>query len=395
MGRAMGERSLLGSADLSDEVLAEMVASSLRVGRVDLVTTEAEVFPYDLEALTTAGRFWVRGTARVVEPGDSAEPVGTTAPFAFFVKVVQSWARSPLFAMVPEPMREAALRMVPWQTEPEVYRSRLGEALPAGLRMPRALGVVDLDELSAAVWLMPVAVRPVLWDHDRHVRAARLLGRLAASPSVRPYGEVTARQGGLTVRDYAAGRLEHLILPALRSDDLWGHPLVSGAFGGELRGRLRAAVEGVPGYLRELDAVPLGTSHGDACTRNLLVTTDDDGFTLIDFGFWGRSQLGADLRQLLLGEVLMGERSALELPALEDDCLAAYVDGLRDEGCDVDAAVVQRSHALLMLLFSGLTAIPFEHLGKAPTDELRRVADERAQSARFILDLVDTTTPVG
>ncbi|EWT02514.1 hypothetical protein N865_05025 [Intrasporangium oryzae NRRL B-24470] len=391
----MGGRTVLGAADVSDELLATMVASSLGVGRVELVTTEAEVFPYDLDALTTAGRFWVRGTARVVDPGDGALPAVSTAPFAFFVKVVQSWARSPLFAMVPEPMREAALRMVPWRTEPEVYRSSLEAALPAGLRMPRALGVVDLDELSAAVWLMPVAIRSVPWDHDRHVRAARLLGRLAASPAVRPYSEAAAQQGGRSVRDYAAGRLEHLILPALRSDELWEHPLVSEAFRDELRGRLRAAADAVPAYLGELDAVPLGTSHGDACTRNLLVTDADDGFTLIDFGFWGRSQLGADLGQLLLGEVQMGERPARELPALEAACLTAYVEGLRDEGCDADAGVVRRSHALLMLLFSGLSAVPFEHLGRTPTAELRRLADERARSARFILDLVDATQPVG
>jgi hypothetical protein len=67
--------------------------------------------------------------------------------------------------------------------------------------------------------------------------------------------------------------------------------------------------------------------------------------------------------------------------------------GLRDEGCETPTETVQRAHALLMLLFSGFTAIPFEHLGLPPTAELRRIAHERATSLRFVLDLVEASTP--
>ena len=83
-------------------MLAEMVAAQLGVGRVELLTSVAEVAPYDLEALTTAGRFWVHGKARC---GD------TTMPYRFFVKVVQSWERSPFFAFVPTELREVATRL--------------------------------------------------------------------------------------------------------------------------------------------------------------------------------------------------------------------------------------------------------------------------------------------
>jgi hypothetical protein len=64
---------------------------------------------------------------------------------------------------------------------------------------------------------------------------------------------------------------------------------------------------------------------------------------------------------------------------------------LHREGCDVDAARVRRTHALLMLIFSGISAIPAEHLGSAPTPELLRISAERAAAARFMLDLVDAT----
>jgi hypothetical protein len=65
---------------------------------------------------------------------------------------------------------------------------------------------------------------------------------------------------------------------------------------------------------------------------------------------------------------------------------------MRAEGCNVPAAVVRRGHALLMLLYSGLSAVPFEHLGRPPSPALRRLFRARAACARFILDLVASTS---
>jgi hypothetical protein len=372
--------AVLGAADVEDAVLAGMVAEQLGVGEVEVATCCAEVVPYDLEALTTGGRFWVRGTARH-SSGEST--------YAFFVKLVQSWARSPLFHFVPDGLREHALATVPWRREPDVYRSDLDTRLPEGLRLPRAYGVFDIDDFSASVWLAVVDAEPVLWDLQRHAAAARLLGRLAAREDIAPIAE----RGAVPqpARTYASGRVEHLVAPALLGDDLWRHPLVAETFDDDLRDRLRAATARLPQMLDELDAMPVGTLHGDACTRNLLVEPGRDGFVLIDFGFWGRGPLGFDLTQLMLGEVQMGERPAAELPELERVCLAAYVEGLRAEGTEVPVGTVQRAHALLALLFTGLSAVPFEHLGEPVTDELLRVACERAAAARFLLDLVDAT----
>ncbi len=380
----MSDRTVLGAADLDDGRLAAMVAQQLGVNRVELLTSVAEISPYDLEALTTAGRYRVHGTARHDR---------TESPYAFFVKVVQSWSRSPIFAMVPEDMREAALAAMPWQREPQVYASDLGERLPAGLSMPRAYAVVELDELSAAVWLEVVDVDPVRWDLTRFARAAHLLGRLAASERVSPLGAIGEVPD--VARMYYGSRFRGQVLPALHDDDLWAHPLMAAAFDRQLRDDMRAAADDMLVRIPELDAVPVLTSHGDACTRNLLVRRGaDDGFVLIDFGFWGRCPAGFDLTQLLVGEVQLGERAAGELPALEEACLPAYVEGLAAEGVEIDLDVVRRAHALMMLLFTGLSAIPFELLEGAPTEEKVRVARERAAAARFMLDLADTTAPV-
>ncbi len=175
---------------------------------------------------------------------------------------------------------------------------------------------------------------------------------------------------------------------------MWAHPLIAGAFDDRLRADLLAAAENLPAMVDELESMPVGTAHGDACTRNLLVRPGSEALVLIDFTFWGEGPLGADLSQLLVGEVQVGDRAASSLPDLEEVCVPAYVAGLHSEGCHVDEAVIRRSHALWMLLFSGLSAFPFEHLDSPPTPYLHRITSERAQTARFILDLVQRS-PAG
>ena len=253
---------------------------------------------------------------------------------------------------------------VPWRTEPLAYRSDLGDRLPAGLRMPRSVGVFDLDEKSAAVWLEDVATVPMSWSTTTYERAAFLLGRLAASPRVRELAQVG--QLAWTVHDYLHGRLEHQVLPLLRDPEVWRHPLVAAAFDDTLRSRLLDAARRAADLVDELGSMPLGTAHGDACPNNLLLTADDDGFVLIDYGFWCEAPLGFDLAQLLVGDVQIGRRDAEGLVELERSILPSYVDGLRAEGCDVDASLVRRGHALQLMVFTGLSTLPVRAPGREP-----------------------------
>jgi len=378
------DRGVLGPADVSDAELTGFVANWLGESRhrVEVLHSHAEVVPYDLDAITTAGRYWVRGEAHT--------PTGATT-FSFFVKHIQSWARSPLFAAIPPDFREQAEASVPWRTEPLIYRSDLADRLPAGLSIPRAVAVRDLDEKSAAVWLEEIPVVPRIWTGEHLAHAAYLLGRLAASPAVRELAGIGGNPDRRPIRGYLHGRLTHQILPMLRSEEIWQHPLVASAFDADLRRRLLDAADSLPRYVEEVEQLPTGASHGDACTNNILVRPDSDDLVLIDFGFWMRQPLGFDLGQLLLGDVQLGRSPAKELLRNEKACTAAYVDGLRAEGCDTDAALVRRAHALLMLIFSGMSAIPVEHLGSPPTPELHRITAERAAAARFMLNLVDAT----
>ena len=145
----MHDRRALGPADVDDARLATLVADSLGVAEVELLSSRADVVAYDIDAITTAGRYRVTGQARHAD---------ATAGFSFFVKVVQSWGRHPAFRFVPAEMREWALASVPFEAEPRVYLSDLADRLPPGLTMPRAYAVADLDAESTALWLEDVPV---------------------------------------------------------------------------------------------------------------------------------------------------------------------------------------------------------------------------------------------
>ena len=280
---------------------------------------------------------------------------------------------------------------MPWYTEALIYRSDLARRLPAGFTMPRAAAVRDLDEKSVALWLEEVDHVPTEWTPERFGHAARLLGRLAFAPAVRELAGIGERHRRWPVRSYVEGRLSLQVLPILRSEQLWQHPLVAGSFDPALRERLLTAADRVPQYLAELEAMPTGAAHGDACPNNLLVQPDSDDLVLIDFGFWTEQPLGFDLSQLLIGEVQLGRRPVASLPELEAVILPAYLEGLRAEGSSLDPAALRRTHALCLLIFSGLSAVPFEDLERDPTPELARGAAERADLARFALDLVEAS----
>ncbi len=375
----MGTRDELGAADVGDAQLAAMVADLLHEDTVELLDSRVDRVDYDLPAITTGGRWWVSGHVATE---------CSRAPFRFFVKQVQSWERSPFFQTVPEEFREMAVAGVPWKTEAEVYRSDLARRLPGGLTAPRALGVFDLDATSSSIWLEEVPARPATWDRPRFERAAYLLGRFSGSAALAPLANL--RDIEWSMNTYATGRLAVQVVPMLMSDEIWEHPLCA-AFDDELRARLRETAADYVALAAEGDALPTLLSHGDACPNNLLAAENADDLVMIDFGFWGGAPVGFDLTQLLVGDIQIGKRGADDLAELDEAIVAAYVAGLRAEGCAIPEEQVRRGHALCLLIMTGLSTVPFDLFEGPITPETQRVAADRAKLARYALDLLEST----
>lgn len=268
--------------------------------------------------------------------------------------------------------------------------------------MPRALRVEERPDDTAVLWLEEVDCAPVPWTADDSVRAAPLLGRLAASPRVAPLGALDPHPWHIDT--FVRGRLAHTVLPQLREEATWTDPVVAAHFGG-LRGALEEAVGRLDALAAEFAGSRHLTAHGDACPNNLLRREGDPGFTLVDFGFWRLQPVGFDLSQLLVGDVQVGRQDVGDLPARGAACLEAYAAGLADEGLEVPFEEVRRGHALSLLLFNGLTALPTEMLWEQAAlreaggpdqpflDRFDHWCRQRAGIARYSLDLLAATDP--
>ena len=70
-----------------------------------------------------------------------------------------------------------------------------------------------------------------------------------------------------------------------------------------------------------------------------------------------------------MGLAHTGDLAADELPALHDDLLAAFVDGLRTERCDVDIDDVRYGFDASMVIRSAFTSLPWDQLHDQPDPE--------------------------
>jgi hypothetical protein len=374
-------REVLGADDVTDAELEAMLADLWGVPTVRLLDSSAETVPYDVPSILTGARTWVRGHAELGEDTGARE-------FTLFVKRVHSWRHSPAFADVPPEIGEWAAASVPWRAEPLVYASDLADRLPAGLTMPRGLRVDERPDETAVIWMEAVPADPVRWEAADSVRAARLLGRLSASPSVAALADVDPQPWH--VDSFVAGRLAYTVLPGLHDDATWRHPVVAEHFG-PLRDGLLATARHLDALAREFAVSRHLAAHGDACPNNLLRRTGDPGFTLIDFGFWRPQPVGFDLSQLLVGDIQIGRQDADDLPERAAACVASYAAGLADEGLDVPVEEVRRSHAVSLMLFNGLPSLPLERLDDPDEVALDHWTRQRAAVARYALTVLAET----
>lgn len=343
-----------GPADVvavDDATLLELL------GADRLVERTTSVLEYDLETITTAGRWWVSG---VVERDGVAEE------FRLVAKVVQSADRSPVWTFVPPEGQALTLALLDWRVEPAVYGSDLSTHLPPDLAMPRCRGVRAVDEGSAVIWLDAVPHDGRSWDDTDLARAARALGRLAGSAEVAEVADrVGHPYGPRQARAYWEGRLSMQFGTAYRDPSLWEHPVLATEVPHATRDRLVGLLDAGPDLVDEIEALPLLSGHGDGCANNLLLTTG--AVVAIDWAFFSRLRLGFDLSQLVISDVELGRVPASSIPHRQAVAVPAYAAGLADLGVHVEADALLRAHRVQLALAHGTAAVPLEQLSDPPT----------------------------
>ena len=287
-----------------------------------------------------------------------------------FAKTIRSLRHWPMIGILSPEDRKTAIERFPWRTEADVYASSLVRHLPDGLRAPRTYAIDDLGDDRIRIWMEDLPVGAVPWDLERYASAARGLGRLAGrSHRDGLPADTPPLFGGL--RMLWSMRIANTVLPALRDDATWRHPLMvaAGEADPALRADLLALAGGVPTILDGLDTLPGGLAHGDACPQNLLPDPDrPGGFVAIDWGFANVAPLGSDLVQLLTGRADNGELGVEDLPPIADAILAACLDGLRDEQVDASPVDVRRAFHGGLVVGKAFSALPIERLG-GPVDD--------------------------
>lgn len=385
----------LGAASVDARKLADIAAAALRSPAVELLTASAAKITFPMFNMTTGGLWRVTGTARAGTGNIEA------VPFCTVVKLVQSPLLWTGIEQVPSHLREGLAQHYRWRTEAEVYASELADAMPAGGRLPKVYCIEDLDDQRSAIWMEDVSECPgAEWTDARFRDAARLLGRVAGSAEVRELGPaICAARDAERLRFYLNGVGAMVLIPGIRGDDLWKVPAVADTADPRLIAGLRSLTDRAAELVEEVIALPALPAHGDASPQNLLIEGSVDGpggstsFAVIDWGLYGGACAGFDLGQLLAGWVNQGAMSGEDLYRLEPLCLGAYCEGLADSGADVAESTVRRGHAASMSLFAGLQAVATQRLAEPDSEELRAFVAGRVQMARFVLDLLASTSP--
>lgn len=365
IGRLVGDRA----------VATNMMRAATGRPRADLAGG-VQVDSVPVVNMTTGALARVRGD--FVDGGD-------TAAWSVVLKVLQSPDRSPIWAQIPPEFHEITLAEIPWRTEPELYGSALGGLLPAGLRLPGVFSVDEIDDGTTAIWMEDVVQVDGPWTLADYRRVGHLLGRLAGRfPESADAAPLPLRRRDL--RQYFFGRVSHGVLPALRGEAVWEHPLVAPVVDADLRRDLHALADAAPAILDRVDALPRTLVHGDACPQNLLRGLDGD-VVAIDWQFAGWCAVGFDVGHLIAGHAESGDLEPAQLEAAYAGALEEYTKGLHDEGMTVGADDVALGAAGALIIRSAFTALPLELLDVAPSTDLVHLFDRRARFARFLLDL--------
>ena len=373
------------AAPAPDELAA--IATAAAGHPVRQAAMQATPIDYDWGSVATAGLWRVDVT-------DAGARAAT-----FFVKLVRHTRLWPGLSHVPtDEARAAFIDYYPWHYELDIHESDIEAVLPPGLRTPLLHGVVRPDADHMGLWWEFIDQRAAPWDLADYRLAARLLGQLAArrragADANAALPEIARRAQDTALRFYTQARVFTGVLPMLRPDGVWRHPVLAEAVrttgDTALPADMLALGERLPRLLDLLDELPQTYAHGDASPQNLLLPAAEPGtIAVIDWGFGTLLPVGFDLGQLLVGLAHAGLTEVSELPAIDAEIFPAYLDGLAAEDYKVDPAQVRAGYVGGLAARSALCAVPVERLGSEPaTADTMSLFVQRLRLTRLMVDM--------
>jgi hypothetical protein len=222
-----------------------------------------------------------------------------------------------------------------WRREALAYADpALRESLAGtGLAMPDAEVVESPGGVT--LWLEHVDGRPgTEFDLADHAATCRALGRWqSAGPFERPW---TSRR---FLREYSSAR--PVDWSPLDDDAAWAQPRVRRCWPASLRSGWRDLVGHSEALLVMAESLPRVRSHLDAWVANEIRRPDGD-VVLVDWAFTGDGCVGEDVGNHVPDACFDLFFPADRLDELEQTCVEAYLDGLRDGGWPGDPAEAVR-----------------------------------------------------
>lgn len=302
-----------------------------------------------------------------------------------FVKVVHPAWKWPGWDEIPEPFRPLVLADLDWRDESRIYRSGIGERLPAPLRMPK-LWHVEEGEETIELWLEDVADSGA-WDLDRYRTVAAALGRFSAAFD----RETLERAGwrGRDLRNLFYGKVLNRDVAILRTDDFWEQPAVQAAADEQLRADLEWLTSAMPGRLDRLADLPQVALHGDATPDNFRLPGDGT-IVALDWSFGSWAPPGSDLGQLFVGRYESGAADLAEAPAIIETIVDGYLAGAEGR---FERTMVEEAFASTLAVRSLFSALVVDQRPDLDAEALHDLTVRRGAVARLGLDLVRRTSP--
>jgi Phosphotransferase enzyme family len=347
-------------------------------GDPGLVVDEVTCGPlaHDISAPTTRGLTRVRLGGR----GGSGERV----ELRLVAKELQS-ARYGLPPQMPDDVRAHLDALIPWRTEADVLASGVAGVAPPGLRPPDLVAVQEQPEDRLTLWLADADPVDTPWTDADTVRAAEVLGRLAARRRGLPTPPVPS---GDFLTSYRDEQLGTWAVPWLLDDATWAAPVFGVPEVAALRDEVCDLARRVHDVHARLAPLPVLPAHGDSTPMNLLrPAAAPDSFVLVDWAMSGPAPAGFDVVPLVFGRAESGVGPAEEVPGLLGPAVAAYARGLAAEGVDVAPAELETAVLAAALLRYPCTGMPLHVLFDPVTDDLLAYAARRARFVRMVLDL--------